>query len=210
MAAEEELFAGDTSGDYERLRIVSVMDCLAQETAFDKLTVTAICDQAKISRTTFYRLFADKYAATNWYVHLVSRIGHVECGRSLSWHDASVITLSGLSMMKNLLMSTKVCNGYDSSENAGLRLRESSLSETVVQRTGHRPDPELAFQIKFFARAEVPLVREWYQNSDSVSAEDMARAVEGCVPKRLHDLIALPDDPKKGMPLTYPRLMTML
>ncbi len=210
MTVEEHLFAQNDSGDFERLRIVSVMDCLAQEMPFDKLTVTAICDQAKISRTTFYRLFDDKFAAPNWYVHLVSRIGHVECGRTLSWHDASVITLSGLSMMKNLLMSTKVCSGYDSSENTGMRLRESSLTETVVQRTGCRPDSELAFQIKFFARAEVPLVREWYQDSDSVCVKDMAHAVESCVPQRLHDLIALPDNPKKGTPLTYPRLMAML
>lgn len=210
MTAEEDLFVRNDSGDFERLRIVSVMDCLAQETPFDKLTVTAICNEAKISRTTFYRLFDDKFAAPNWFVHLVSRIGHVECGRTLSWHDASVITLSGLAMMKNLLMSTKTCSGYDSSENTGLRLRTSSLTETVLRRTGCKPDTELSFQIKFFARAEVPLVREWYQDSDSICVEDMAHAVEGCVPRRLHDLIALPDDAKKGTPLTYPRLMAML
>ncbi len=210
MAAEEDLFVQNDSGDFERLRIVSVMDCLAQEIPFDKLTVTAICNEAKISRTTFYRLFDDKYAAPNWYVHLVSRIGHVECGRTLSWHDASVITLSGLSMMRHLLMSTSVCSGYDSSENTGIRLRVSSLTQTVVQHCGHRPDTELAFQIKFFARAEVPVVREWYQDSESIDVEDMALAVESCVPRRLHDLIALPNDAKKGVPLTYPRLMAML
>ncbi len=210
MVSEEELFAHDTDSNFERLRIVSVMDCLAETMPFDKLTVTAICSQAKISRTTFYRLFDDKYAAANWYVHLVSRVGHVECGRTLSWHDASVTTLSGLAMMKHLLMSTNVCAGYDSSENSGIRLRISSLTETVVRRLHAQPDAELAFQIKFFARSEIPLVREWYRDSDSIPVEEMARAIESCVPQRLHDLIALPNDPTKAMPLTYPRLMASL
>lgn len=68
----------------ERLRVVSVMDELCAGTPFTKLTVTAICDAAGISRTSFYRLFEDKYEATNWFVHTVSRVGHVQTGRTLS------------------------------------------------------------------------------------------------------------------------------
>lgn len=198
------------AADFERLRIVSVMDCLCEQTPFNKLTVTDICQQAQISRTSFYRLFQDKCDAANWYVNTVSRIGHVQCGRTLSWHDASITTLSGLALMRNLLMSTKTYTGFDSSENTGTRLRIASLTETV--RTWHHvePDFELSFQIAFFARAEIPLVRDWYQNVNHVSVEEMARAVEGCVPQRLHDLLALPDDPTRTHPLTYGRLVTML
>ncbi len=207
---EETPTGTDPATNFERLRIVAVMDCLSETTSFDKLTVIDVCRQAKISRTTFYRLFEDKYAAVNWYVNVVSRIGHVECGRTLSWHDASVVTLSGFLMMRSLLMSTKVCTGYDSSENTGIRLRTSSLIETLTRHRGVTVDRELAFQVKFFARSEVPLVREWYEEADSVPVEEMATTIESCVPRRLHDLVALPDDPAKGVPLTYGRLVTLL
>ncbi len=140
----------------------------------------------------------------------MSRIGHVECGRTLSWHDASIVTLSGLLMMKNLLMSTKVCDSYDSSENTGIRLRIQSLTETVERFHGIPLDGELAFQIKFFARSEVPLVREWYAEADSLPIEEMAAYIESCVPRRLHDAIALPNDPSRGVQLTYNRLVALL
>lgn len=193
----------------ERLSVVSVMDELCADTPFTKLTVTAICDAAGISRTSFYRLFEDKYEATNWFVHAVSRIGHVQTGRTLSWHDASVATLSGLVLMKNLLASTAGCDGYNSSENTGIRLRTSSLTQTAARRLGREPDEELGFQICFFARSEVPMVREWYRETDARPVEAMARIVESCVPPRLHDLLQLPDDPAKGRELTYKRLVTM-
>lgn len=193
----------------ERLRVVSVMDELCANTPFTKLTVTAICDAAGISRTSFYRLFEDKYEAVNWFVHTVSRIGHVQTGRTLSWHDASVITLSGLILMKNLLASTAGCDGYNSSENTGIRLRASSLAETAALRLGHEPDEELDFQIRFFAQSEVPMVREWYRETDSRPVETMARIIESCTPPRLHNLLQLPDDSAKGRELTYKRLVTM-
>lgn len=193
----------------ERLSVVSVMDEFCADTPFTKLTVTAICDAAGISRTSFYRLFEDKYEATNWFVHAVSRIGHVQTGRTLSWHDASVATLSGFVLMKNLLASTAGCDGYNSSENTGIRLRTSSLTQTAARRLGREPDDELDFQIRFFARSEVPMVRERYRETDARPVEAMARIVESCVPPRLHDLLQLPDDPAKGRELTYKRLVTM-
>lgn len=71
-------------------------------------------------------------------------------------------------------------------------------------------DGELAFQIKFFARSEVPLVREWYAGADSLPVEEMAAYIESRVPRRLHDAIALPDDPSCGVRLTYNRLVALL
>lgn len=206
----DEAFDHSSANELRRLRVVSVMDYLSETTPFNKLSVTDICKAANISRTSFYRLFEDKFDAANWYVHTVSRIGHVECGRTLSWHDASIVTLSGLLMMKNLLMSTKVCDSYDSSENTGIRLRIQSLTETVERFHGIPLDGELAFQIKFFARSEVPLVQEWYAEADSLPIEEMAAHIESCVPRRLHDAIALPNDPSRGAQLTYNRLVALL
>lgn len=89
-------------------------------------------------------------------------------------------------------------------------MRIQSLTETVERFHGIPLDGGLAFQIKFFARSEVPLVREWYAEADSLPVEEMAAYIESCVPRRLHDAIALPDDPSCGVRLTYNRLVALL
>ena len=42
------------------------MKTLMSSQKFDEITVADICDASAVSRRTFYRHFADKYALLNW------------------------------------------------------------------------------------------------------------------------------------------------
>ncbi len=53
-----------------KLLIMDAADKLVEETPFDKLSVTQICEEAGISRATFYRCFKDKFAIAQWHVEL--------------------------------------------------------------------------------------------------------------------------------------------
>ena len=96
------------------LHIVSVMDYLSETTPFADLSIADICKASDISRSTFYRLFDDKFDAVNWFIYEVSRLGHTQTGRTLSWHDASFTTLSGFLIARNLLVSASKAAGYES------------------------------------------------------------------------------------------------
>lgn len=191
------------------LHIVSVMDYLSETTPFADLSIADICKASDISRSTFYRLFDDKFDAVNWFIYEVSRLGHTQTGRTLSWHDASFTTLSGFLIARNLLVSASKAAGYESTGETSVRLRIADLTESLRLR-GVQVDDDLQYQIEYFAYSEIPAVHRWYAQSHIMSVETFARHIDSVVPRRLHDLLAMPDDPAKTVPLTIGRISALL
>lgn len=192
------------------LHVISIMDYLCEESSFEEISVADICKASGLSRSTFYRLFEDKFDAVNWIMYEISRLGHNNTGRTLSWHDASLVTLSGFLLVKNLLMKASETSGYVSLRETSMRLRIDSLTETLERFRHVEMDDELRYEVSFFAHAEIPAVHRWYAESDTVPPETMAGYIERCVPRRLHDLLAMPDDPAKGQRLTMGRIASLL
>ena len=186
-----------TSGVSNRLRIISVMDYLSETTTLDALTVADVCAAADISRASFYRLFEDKYDAVNWYITLVHRLGHAETGRTLSWRDASITSLSGYRLMGNLMTAAVTSQGYDSPNELSIRLRRSDLLASLAERLSAEIDDRLRFQVEFFCQAEIPLVNDWFVHGADVSVDEMALRVESCVPPQLHELLNKPQHPQR-------------
>lgn len=191
------------------LHIISVMDYLCEAMSFDEMSVADICSASGLSRSTFYRLFDDKFDAVNWIMHELSCLGHNRTGRTLSWHDASLITLSGFELIRHLLDKASETCGYMSLRETSIRLRITNLTEALTMR-GIEPDDELLWEISFFAHSEIPAVHRWYKQTASISAEVMAAYIDHAVPRRLHDALALPDNPSKGQKLTMGRIASLL
>lgn len=191
------------------LHIVSVMDYLCETMSFEEMSVADICKASGLSRSTFYRLFDDKFDAVNWIMHELSCLGHNRTGRTLSWHDASLITLSGFELIRHLLDKASETSGYMSLRETSIRLRTANLTEALRLR-GIEPDDELLWDVSFFAHSEIPAVHRWYKQTTSISAEEMAFYIDRAVPRRLHDALALPDDPSKGQRLTMGRIASLL
>ena len=192
------------------LHIVSVMDYLSETIPFEELTISDICKASDVSRASFYRLFEDKYDAVNWFVYEVSMLGHAETGRTMNWYDASIITLSGFHLMRHLLMSACAASGYSSLGETSTRLRIAHLTESLEAYRHVEIDDTLRFQIEFFSHSEIQAVHRWYPVADTVSVEQMAANIETCVPCRLHDLLAMPNDPQKGQRLTVGRMVSLI
>ncbi len=57
----------------------------AVDRSLDKMTVAQICENAGVSRQTFYRHFESKYDIPWWYTIFIRQFYLDEIGRSLSW-----------------------------------------------------------------------------------------------------------------------------
>lgn len=192
------------------LHVISVMDYLCETMAFEDISVLDICKASGLSRSTFYRFFEDKFDAVNWIMHEISRLGHNNTGRTMNWYDASVVSLSGFKLIKHLLDSASRPNGYISLRETSIRLRMANLTETLETHKGVQIDDELRYEIEFFAHAEIAAVHRWYEKADQLPVETFAGYIEQVVPRRLHDLLAMPNDPAKGQRLTMGRIAALL
>ena len=108
-------------------------DKLVEETPFDKLSVTQICEEAGISRATFYRCFKDKFAIAQWHVELAWAQGANEIGRTLSWKEGYYITEANIASRNLFYAGVAKSNDYNAIDNFAPRLRRKTITETLAQ-----------------------------------------------------------------------------
>lgn len=191
----------------DRLQAIAVMDYLAQKTSLDDMTVSEICANAKISRTSFYRLFDDKYDAANWYMFRCLDLGNTLTGRNYTWYEGNLVTLSGCLLMKDLMGSAWKSQGYHAMKDTGIRRKYADLTDTIVNYRHIKMTDEIDFQCSSFAYLESYVVRTWIQLENPRPVEEMARYIEHLVPMSLHDLLDTPTDPKPAEKLTLGSIM---
>ena len=194
----------------ERLHIAAVIDYLARSKTYDSLTVSEICENSKISRTSFYRLFADKYDAANWYMFQVLDVGNSLTGRNYSWYEGNLITLSGCMLMKDLMGSAWKSQGYHAMKETGIRKKYQEMVTTITQYKNMELTDELRFQCDAFAYLESYVVRTWIRESEPRSVEEMAAYIDHLVPPMLHELLNKPIDPKPAEKLTLGSLTLLI
>lgn len=199
-AVDSEKLARDHR--FERFAIITALDYLARDAPINQITVGAICEKAQISRTSFYRLFNDKYDAANWFMCCALEAGNMLTGRNYSWYDGNVVTLSGCLIMRDLMISAWSSPGYHAMRETGIRRRKQDISESVVNWKHVQLTDKLLFEIDSFAYLESYMVRTWIREKTLRPVEEMALYIESCVPRELYSLLNEPVDPKPGEILT--------
>lgn len=176
--------------DGRRLQILQAVENLSNSIPFENMTVKMICEEAGISRQTFYQYFCDKYDIAQWYWDIQANIYLRETGRTLTWYEGNV------GMIRSFLIFPSFNNAalddksdYNSLLFFGYRQRSSFLHELIEE---YRPEcigEQIEFEIDFFVRAESQCIMENALSPHSKSPELLATLIEGCIPQRLHDIV---------------------
>lgn len=182
---------------FERFRIIASMNALAKNASFDSMTVAQICERAQTSRAGFYRLFSDKFDASNWFMSRCLDLGDTQIGRTYSWYEGYLTTFSAETVMRDMLMGAGKSPGYSGLTETTTRRRHQDLVETLRLWYGIKPDDELLFQIDSIVCVEGMASQKWMRNSMGWSVETLAERLASCVPPRLFKLLDAPVEPKR-------------
>jgi AcrR family transcriptional regulator len=175
---------------------------MAETMTLENIKVSDICQEARISRSTFYRLFEDKYDVINWNSKQLYRIGIVETGRTLTWSEGLRITLSGGIFQENLWREAAKDTGYNGLQALGIRTRKESLLETITAYKHLKLTKRVRFQIDLFADAESLAVTKWINNKNRMPLTELCTMIESCVPQELYELVKKPVTPRAAKELT--------
>ena len=179
-----------------KLLILDAADKLVEETPFDKLSVTQICEEAGISRATFYRCFKDKFAIAQWHVELAWAQGANEIGRTLSWKEGYYITEANIASRNLFYAGVAKSNDYNAIDNFAPRLRRKTITETLTQMRKVPMTERLKFQIDATVELEVHLLPKWHYGFYDVPLDEMCEWVADSVPRELFDLLNTPLHPR--------------
>lgn len=176
--------------DYEhRMKIVAATDSLMEDHCFDEITVTKICEEAQISRSTFYRYFTDKYLIIQWYSDLIASTGIFEIGRTLSWYEGLLYTIQGHHDFQRLFVQASRATGYNSLSRHAERARRHNLIETVTKYKHAELSDELNMQIVSLSISETMIMMRWMKKGMAKSPAEMARLITTTIPCDLYELL---------------------
>lgn len=180
----------------KRLIVAIALNELCKTSQMESVTIDSICEVSKVSRSTFYRIFPDKYEIPLWAQKFTLRVGLEEIGRTLTCVEGLQITHEGFLHFKDLIRSSTMTRDRLSADNVGKREYIASLTTTLEDYKGIPIDKELSFQINYTAMAGANIAAKWLSDEISATPSELAVLLDSCFPARLYKLINEPVNPK--------------
>ncbi len=157
----------------------------------DDLTVSAVCREAGVSRTTFYRLFSGKHDVYNWFLRVTMRSNLAQVGRVFSWDRALLLFFRSLDANRKLSQEFFASKAAKSATQACLEYVQRSLARSVALRLGGAEGASIphryAFQVRAFSRAFVGALGDWLEgDAPPYSVVDDVLSI---VPRELYEML---------------------
>lgn len=165
---------------------------LAEKKPVDKITVPEIVENCDYSKTTFYRLFKDKYDLMAWdyarrLKEIMNRIDH----RDYKWSYAvpEFVGLVGKERdyLKNLLLHT---TGYESFLQYMKQAHFDSLRRCVLDALGEKElDVKTEMVVRTYCQGTADLICDWIMGVYETGTEDLAEVFVNCLPQSLRQYL---------------------
>lgn len=171
--------------------ILYAMDRVLETEPYDKVKVSRICEEANVSRATFYRHFRNVDEALDWYMARSVRVGIGNIGRTLEWLEGLEVSMCCALILRNAVEALRISNPTSRSKHDEMfdETCYRALVETLVFYRREKLTERLEYLIRSWAMSVVYGLAYWFENNLSMSVATMATWLEATVPTELHDLL---------------------
>lgn len=179
--------------DYRKMAIVLAADKVLGEThcTFDDLSISKICEEAHISRSTLYRSFSDKFEIPQWHFSMISNENLFRIGRELSWFEGSYRNSIEHRKLRHFYQAAFASSGRHGLTAFAEREYTKVLQDIVQENLGYIND-ELLFHIDYAVGAEALTISRWAMNGMKTSPMQLAKWTISCIPRRLYEAVNKP------------------
>lgn len=173
--------------------ILDAITRLSKSTGFDDMSISTICSEASISKTTFYRIFSSKYDVVEWLMTIYSASGLDQIGRTKNWHDGISYSVYNLANHRAFLCSAnKTKHSMEKPAEIAYRHRRTTLEETVTKWMHVELTMRLKYQIDEWAYYSTHIAQAWYCKELDCREEEYVHLLESLVPSELFLLLNEP------------------
>lgn len=170
-------------------------DCLAAGTPYSEVTVKRICDEAHISKPTFYRYFKNKEDMSIWVTCRCIDAGFAQIGRTCTWFVGYYRTCLMYLKYKAFFSRVAFLPEYSKSRSATLGYIRETLISTITEYRKQELEALMAFQIEALLLSSRSLLQFWGESGMTMPPEEMAAYMTSVVPWGLYNLLL---DPVEG------------
>ena len=137
---------------------------LVDTTPFEHVTVKDICQEAGVSRPTFYAYYRDKYDCAVYLVTRQTADVFGRLGQSTDWRSAYLATFESAQEVQPALAKLTQVEDYNSIFNTTVRASREHFTEAYRRKFGVSPGPLVAFQIERFSVTASATTDDWIQH----------------------------------------------
>ena len=167
----------------KRQAIMDAFIAMIEEMPLESVHTEELITRAGVSRSTFYRLFRDKYDVMNSIYLLHSKKMVYENPHLSNWKEPICPTSGGISVFFRSVISYKGQNSF--LDSAKEYYRDNMLRHIRKHfKEGDLPE-EIAFSVDVYIQVSVFAVAWWIQGNCETPIETLISYVEGCIPRRI-------------------------
>lgn len=155
------------------------------------MTVAEICNEAGVSRQTFYNHFESKYTIGSWYALYCGSFTLKEIGRSLTWNEGYQEWFSLMERERTLFGHSSKQDFVQEGRRAVALTRCDELRETIEEYRGLELTDDLDYFSWICARLEGLVTMEWFESGFATPAHVIAERMELCVPPVLYRALSV-------------------
>lgn len=176
--------------------IFDALESLLHEKPYIEISINDICNQAFISKPTFYRYFKNKENIIHWRTKQFFQEGLVQIGRTCSWQEGYTITTRLFYEHRSIFEDEQSPAFVADFFTFLTAYQETCLIETITCFKGKPVSEKLRIQIQALTIAQSRITRSWATEGMSIPPDVFAEYLTSIVP---HDLFKLFNTPKWHM-----------
>lgn len=170
--------------------------CIEQGASVSEITIKRICEEAHISKPTFYRYFDNKEDMSYWVARRAIDAGFTQIGRTCTWFVGLYRTCLEFLRYKAYFSAAPKNSGSSTSgsivSDVLIDYKRDVLMETLTKYRRTRIDSIMAFQIEAFLVSSSSMFRYWGESGMNMSPEDIAAYITSAVPWGLFNTLKEP------------------
>lgn len=175
-----------------KIRVLQALESLLETKDYNDIEINDICNQAHISKPTFYRYFKNKDNIFRWMTKVGFRCGIIEIGRRYTWYEGYLVSLM-VAYRHRIFYSDKLNPEVVASLiKLGWNYQFEALRDTYALITGEEPDDRTLFLLEATARTQCEMTRRWAVEGMHVSPEIMADYLAGATPREIFEVFNNP------------------
>ena len=170
-----------------KMRILHAVD-----KSLDRITIAEICENAGISKQTFYRHFDSKYDIPWWHSIYCRQFYLNEIGRTIDWrpgyyHHLRLILKERDFYQKSIQYSINMPFG----QSVMPRNREAVLLDTLSNWKHVTVDDNMRFIVEMFSKLECEVFNDWFRSDRPADLNRWTDDVVSLVPRRLYHALEM-------------------
>ncbi|MDO4443763.1 MAG: TetR/AcrR family transcriptional regulator [Slackia sp.] len=155
--------------------------------SLDRITISEICENAGISRQTFYRHFKSKYDIPSWHTIFCRQFYLNEIGRSINWetgyyHHLRLITEERDFYRKSIQYTINEPFG----QTVVPESRKNIILETLIHYRKIPIDHNMRFIVETFSKLECEVLNDWMRSDRETNLAQWTDDLLSIVPDRLY------------------------